>query len=228
MLNRFHVYYNVSVKGQKERLPLERSKRAKRQRRSDLGIPKKESYMEEHMNRVQLEQCINDYGKDIYAFCSRMTASRQDAEELYQDTFLKAVELAGKIDFDNNPKSYLVSIAMRLWKNRKRKYAWRARIAGMKQYIDEELPEDAENKDSIRGNPVEESWIDKELKILVRDAVAGLEEKYRIPVYLYYTMQFSVSEIAELMKIPEGTVKNRLYQARSMLKPKLEVVWNEL
>lgn len=41
MLNRFHVYYNVSVKGQKERLPFERSKRAKRQRRSDLGIPKK-------------------------------------------------------------------------------------------------------------------------------------------------------------------------------------------
>lgn len=180
------------------------------------------------MNRVQLEQCINDYGKDIYAFCSRMTASRQDAEELYQDTFLKAVELSGKIDSENNPKSYLVSIAMRLWKKRKRKYAWRARIAGMKQFMDEELPEEAEDRNGVQGNPVEENYLDKELKELVRDAVAQLDEKYRIPVYLYYTMQFSVSEIAELIRIPEGTVKNRLYQARNMLKKKLEVVWNEI
>lgn len=36
---------------------------------------------------IQLEQCINEYGKDIYAFCSQITRSQQEAEELYQDTF---------------------------------------------------------------------------------------------------------------------------------------------
>lgn len=169
------------------------------------------------MNRAQLEQCINDYGKDIYAFCSRITVSRTETEELYQDTFLKAVEMGDRIDLEKNPKSYLVSIAIRLWKNRKRKYAWRARIAGTKQFTDEEA-------DGGSQNPVEENFIDKELKELVRDAVAQLDEKYRIPVYLYYTLQLPVSQIADVLKIPEGTVKNRLYRARNILKQKLEVV----
>lgn len=176
------------------------------------------------MNRAQLEQCINDYGKDIYAFCSRITVSRAEAEELYQDTFLKAVEMGARIDFGKNPKSYLVSIAIRLWKNRKRKYAWRARIAGTKQFTEE----DADNGYGGSQNPVEEGYIDKELKELVRDAVAQLDEKYRMPVYLYYTLQLPVSQIADVLKIPEGTVKNRLYHARNILKRKLEVVWNEI
>lgn len=84
------------------------------------------------MNREQLEQCISEYGKDIYAFCSQMTRNSQEAEDLYQDTFLKAVEFSEKIDFKNNPKSYLVSIALRLWRNRKRKYAWRGPHCGNK------------------------------------------------------------------------------------------------
>ena len=82
------------------------------------------------MNEIQLEQCINEHGKDVYAFCSQLTRNVQEAEDLYQDTFLKAVELAGRIDFGKNPKSYLISIALRIWKNRKRKYAWRKRITG--------------------------------------------------------------------------------------------------
>ena len=64
----------------------------------------------------------------------------------------------------------------------------------------------------------------RDRKELVRDAVAQLDEKYRIPVYLYYTLQLPVSQIADVLKIPEGTVKNRLYRARNILKQKLEVV----
>ena len=66
------------------------------------------------MNEIQLEQCINEHGKDVYAFCSQLTRNVQEAEDLYQDTFLKAVELAGRIDFGKNPKSYLISIALRI------------------------------------------------------------------------------------------------------------------
>lgn len=179
------------------------------------------------MNRGQLEQCINDYGKDIYAFCSQMTLSRQEAEDLYQDTFLKAVELSTQIDFENNPKSYLVSIALRLWKNRKRKYAWRARIAGMKQYVEEDARKDEQTGQAVQNNPVEEGYLDKELKKQVRDAVGRLNEKYRIPVYLYYTAQLPVTQIAEIMKLSNSAVKSRLHKARNMLKQELEVVLDE-
>ena len=67
------------------------------------------------MNEIQLEQCIKEYGKDIYAFCSQLTRNPQETEDLYQDTFLKAVELGARIDFEQNPRSYLVSIALRIW-----------------------------------------------------------------------------------------------------------------
>ncbi len=154
-------------------------------------------------------------------FCCHLTGNVQEAEELYQDTFLKAVELMKNIDYENNPKSFLISIALRLWKNKKRKYAWRMRIAGTESLIEETVENlEAENC------PVEE-MIQKEIQRQVRKAVAGLEEKYRIPVYLFYTVQMSVAEISKTLKIPEGTVKTRLYKARKLLKEKLEVVLDE-
>ncbi|MBO5158999.1 MAG: RNA polymerase sigma factor [Lachnospiraceae bacterium] len=173
------------------------------------------------MNRLQLEQCIREYGREIYSFCCHLTGNVQEAEELYQDTFLKAVELMKNIDYENNPKSFLISIALRLWKNKKRKYAWRMRIAGTESLIEETV----ENLEA--ENCPEEEMIQKEIQRQVRKAVAGLEEKYRIPVYLFYTVQMSVAEISKTLKIPEGTVKTRLYKARKLLKEKLEVVLDE-
>lgn len=173
------------------------------------------------MKEMQLEQCINEYGKDIYALCSHLAQNTQETEDLYQDTFLKVVELGDKIDYGQNPKSYIASITIRIWKNRKRKYAWRKRIAGMEQLTEEAVgSEDG-------GDSVEEEFLRKELQDQVKEVVAGLEDRYRIPVYLYYTLQLPVEQIGKIMKLPQGTVKSRLYKARKLLKQKLEVVLNE-
>lgn len=178
------------------------------------------------MNKQMLEQCINAYGKEIYAFCSRITCNRQEAEDLYQDTFLKAVELGERIDDTKNPKSYLVSIAIRIWKNKKRKFAWRSRIAGTEQLTEEAVSE-KEWMHEGRGNTPEEKLLEWELKVQVRQAVEKLDEKYRIPIYLYYTMELPIEQIANIMKLPKGTVKSRLHKARKLLKQELEVVLDE-
>lgn len=180
------------------------------------------------MNETQLEQCIRDYGKELYAFCRRMTGSLQEAEDLYQDTFLKALELKYQINYEHNPKSYLASIALRLWKNKKRKYAWRSRIAGTEQLVEESANTEIKNTDGGSRNPVEEQYLEAELRHQVRQAVGELEEKYRVPIYLYYTLQLSGAEISKILKIPEGTVKTRLHKARKILKEKLEVVIDEI
>ena len=73
------------------------------------------------MTISELESLIHSSGKDIYSFCEQLTRSRIEAEELYQDIFLQAVQKLDKIDIDNNPKSYLLSMAVMLWKNKKRK-----------------------------------------------------------------------------------------------------------
>lgn len=171
------------------------------------------------MNVTELEKCIDAYGTDIYSFCKQLTCSVQEAEDLYQDTFLKAMELSWKIEYEKNPKSYLLSIAIRIWKNRKRKYAWRSRIAG-----EEELSEAVINIVPDTGVSVEELVITDETRRQVEMAVKGLEEKYRIPVYLFYLSDFSVKDISKLLKLPEGTVKSRLHKARNILKKRLEVI----
>lgn len=179
------------------------------------------------MNIVQLEQCIRDYGRELYSFCLYLTGNVQEAEDLYQDTFLKALELRERMDAQYNPKNYLISVALHLWKNKKRKYAWRMRIAGTRQLVEEcTEAEQAAEHESFEAS-AEEQILQKEVTLQVRKAVAELEEKYRIPVYLYYTAQLSVGEISRILKIPEGTVKTRLHKARKLLKTKLEVVLDE-
>lgn len=81
------------------------------------------------MTIQELEKCITLYDKDIYSLCYHLTKDKQEADELYQDTFLEAVKKLEKINVKDNPKSYLLSIAIRLWKNKIRKIAWRNRIA---------------------------------------------------------------------------------------------------
>ncbi len=93
--------------------------------------------MVNHMTKTELENCIFAYGKDIYSFCKSITLHTQEADDLYQDTFLKAMELLSEIDGKQNPKSYLLSIALRLWKNKKRKHAWRKQIASMVSITEE-------------------------------------------------------------------------------------------
>lgn len=172
------------------------------------------------MTIAELEKCIDIYGKDIYGFCRQITGSTQDGEDLYQDTFMKALELKDKIDMNQNPKSYLLSIAIRIWRNRRRKFAWRQRIAGCESVIEETIT-DYSNEAKLWEGP-EETALMREEQNLVKQCVLTLPEKYRIPVYLYYSAELSLKEIAQVLKLPEGTVKSRLHKARKMIKERME------
>lgn len=174
------------------------------------------------MENQELEVCINEYGKAVYSFCRQLAGNRQEADDLYQDTFLKAVELSEKIDWDNNPKSYLLSVALRIWKNRKRKFAWRKRIADTRSMAE---GQDAEADISAEASP-EEQAIDREEQAMVRQAVDQLPERLKLVVLLFYMEELPVKQIAAILRIPVGTVLSRLHQARKILKKELESVIN--
>lgn len=174
--------------------------------------------VEKQMTKQELELCIKEYGKDIYSFCIHLTHNQQEADDLYQDTFLKAVELNPKIDYGNNPKSYLLSIALGIWKNKKRKFAWRKRIADTRLMIDER---DAGKIESSGLSP-EEKIISNEKNEAVRMAVNKLPEKLKVVVLLFYMEDLPTAQIAEVVKVPVGTVLSRLYQARKILRKELE------
>ena len=168
------------------------------------------------MDISEINKLVEDYGKDIYSFCKNLTYNEDDAEELYQDTILKVMDVADRIDADNNPKSYLISISISLWNNKKRKYARRNRIAPT------ECLEDREDIYSSNDTPESET-IKKELYELINKAVSELDDKMRIPFLLFYNSGMSVEEISKMVGCPNGTVKSRLFNARTIVRNKLEV-----
>ncbi len=168
------------------------------------------------MRQEELEQYIREYGKDLYSFCRSVTWNLEEAQDLYQDTFLKLYEIGDRLVTLNNPKSYLMGIAVNLYRNEKRKLSARRRIVGVWQSVEEmdtDIPEDA--------RLLEEEVIAREECRIVRSAVQSLADKYRLPVLLFYMEELSLSEIASVLRLPEGTVKSRLYRAKRILQQML-------
>lgn len=166
----------------------------------------------------EIDLLILEYGKHLYSFCCNLTGSKIDAEDLYQDTVLKAVELRHRLDGSGNPKSYLMGISVKLWQNYKKKYAIRHNIIQFEEF-DDKLMQNAEDK-----NPQpEEELIKKETILAVRQGIRELPVKMQTVLYLYYTAEMSVEEIALALHIPKGTVKSRLHKGRNLLKNYLEV-----
>ncbi|MBO4997727.1 MAG: sigma-70 family RNA polymerase sigma factor [Lachnospira sp.] len=74
------------------------------------------------MTTKELEQLLDRYGDSIYGFCLHLTGCKEQADDLYQDTFLKTIEIQPKIKLSNmeqdllSAKNYIIGIAIRLWK----------------------------------------------------------------------------------------------------------------
>jgi RNA polymerase sigma-70 factor (ECF subfamily) len=155
-----------------------------------------------------------EYKNPVYRFCRSLTYSKEDAEDLFQETFLKVLQQPSKVNFIGSVQSFLFSTALYLWKSQKRKYARRSRIAPVK-------PLDETVKNSAN---VEEDYIQQEEIRTVRQLVESLPDKFKIPVIMYYTAELSVSDIAKAMHIPTGTVKSRLFKARNLIKKGLVAI----
>ena len=80
------------------------------------------------MNNKEFEQFVLDNGKDILRFCRMTCQNKESGDELYQDTMLKLLEKNPVLMFQQNVKSYALSISIMLWKNKKKKYANRNRL----------------------------------------------------------------------------------------------------
>lgn len=179
------------------------------------------------MDEIEFEEMIHIHGPDILRFCRMTTGSTLEGDELYQDTLLKLWEKRDKLAADAKVKSYALSIAIRIWKNKRRKSAWRNRIAPQTSY--EQILENGDtvkSGDSSGEDPLQTVIADEQTRD-VRAYVRELPEKYRQVLYLYYSSDLSTSEIAGCLHISVNTVKTRLTRARAILKKRLEVEKNE-
>ncbi len=170
------------------------------------------------MTTDELINLITECEKHVYSFCCNLTGNRIEADDLYQDTILKAVELRHRLDSSGNPKSYLMGISVKIWQNQKKKYAIRNNIIQMEE-LNENLMEDVNDL----SNEPESEIIRKETINAVREGIKQLPEKMQTVLYMYYTAEMPVEEIAKALHIPKGTVKSRLHKGRKLIKEFLEV-----
>ena len=155
-----------------------------------------------------MDETLERYLAPVYRFCLSLAYCREDGEDLCQDTFLRAMERPEKLAEADDALRYLYAVALRLWRHRKQKYARRRRIAPMESLMEEPSGDAA--------GP-EERVLDRERAALLRALTDELPERLRLPVVLYYGLDLSVARTAELLHLPAGTVKSRLYQAREQI-----------
>ncbi|MEY8508185.1 RNA polymerase sigma factor [Lachnospiraceae bacterium 42-17] len=166
------------------------------------------------MDAREIEKCIDDFGTDIYRFCLKLCTDKEDAEDLYQQTFLKALETKWTLDWEKNPKALFFSLAYNLWKRGRRKQARRNMIAPCSNFDDETV--------LYSGESIEEGYLQKELITEVRQIIQTLPEKFQVPLILFYLSNCSIEQTASIIKKPPGTVKSRLYKGRNLIKKRLE------
>ncbi len=168
------------------------------------------------MNAGEIEKCIDNFGTDVYRFCLSLCQDKADAEDLYQQTFLKALETEWTLDWERNPRALFFSFAYHLWQSDRRKLARRNAIAPCGNY-DEEMGAVMQSE-----GDVEEGYLQKELTAQVRQIMQTLPEKFQVPLLLFYLSDCSIEQIAAVIKKPPGTVKSRLFKGRSLIKQRLE------
>lgn len=168
------------------------------------------------MDRADFENFMREYQTAVYSFCRKLTYCRAQADDLFQQTFLAAFTKFGEIRGEGSPRAYLLALASGIWRNERRKYARRQRIATTVELESCEL----ENLES--GALPENEFMRREQNRLLLSAIHRLPHKLKIPLLLHYSGGLNVEEIAERCGCPAGTVKSRLFHARKKIKAMLE------
>lgn len=171
-----------------------------------------------------LKETIIEYGNDIYSFCCYLTTDRYLAEDLYQDIFLKAMEKKKEFAYREDTsceqklkeaRNYLIGMAIRIWKNQKRKQI-RRQGCSLENLLEQGI--------QIAGEDNLEEWIiSEEERILVNQQISKLSEKLKVVVMMHYMTDMSIAEIAKELHLPEGTVKSRMHKARTIIMKGLKV-----
>ncbi len=180
-------------------------------------------------NIDEYEKLVAKYQKRMLNVAYRIIGNYEDACDVVQDAFLSGYRNLDGFKGTSKFSTWLCSIVINLSKNR----VLKLRTEGQhEQYsLDDPVETDEgpiRREVASRDPSVVDTMEKNEARQKVQDCIKGLENDFRDVIVLRDIQGFSYDEIAEMLKIAEGTVKSRLFRARDAVKDCLKRVIGEL
>ncbi|AIE87435.1 RNA polymerase sigma factor, sigma-70 family [Fimbriimonas ginsengisoli Gsoil 348] len=145
---------------------------------------------------------IRLYHAGLYRFLRQLTRSREDAEDLAQQTLIRARDGAGRFDARASMKTWLHSIAFHEFTRWRRRQRWHLGLA--------------------QAPPIEDRRFEAVLEAeWLEEALGSLPDGMRAVFLLHEIEQMPLAEVAAVLGVPVGTVKSRLFNAREKLRARL-------
>ena len=155
--------------------------------------------------KIKTEVIMERYKDNLYSVAFNICRNAADADDVVQDTLLEYHTTEKQFDSKQHIRAWLIRVAVNKAKNVSMSFFRRAGVP-LEDYIDTLVFETPEAKDLL-------------------EEVLKLPEKYRIVIHLFYYEDYSVKEIAEILRTSESNVKVRLSRGRKILKKSLQEAW---
>lgn len=151
----------------------------------------------------------------LYRLCLYLERSKDKADELFQDTWLRALEKMYQYDIDKPFYPWITQLAVNLYRDKLRRF----KLELKRRTFETENFTCLSINDHIN---IAEDFIKKEELRIVLKSIQELGDKYKLPLFLVLGEQMTYKEVAEVLEIDEKLVKSRIYDGRQKLKKLLE------
>ena len=181
-------------------------------------LPQRQSYSEEERYRI-FDREFMPHINSMYNFAFRLTMDEDEANDLVQDTYLKAFRFINSFETGTNAKAWLFRILKNSFINdyrKKTKEPNKVDYQEVESYYDSEEAAGTDQTTDLRIEAVQELLGDE-----IANALNSLPVDFRTVIILCDVEGFTYEEMAKILDIPIGTVRSRLHRARMLLKDKL-------
>ena len=168
---------------------------------------------EERAVNESVEALVHEHARMVFKIAYSVLRHHADAEDVAQEVFLRVLRHGRELDRVRNQKAWVAKIA------------WRTAVDRLKRR--EQPEEDVTSAiEDLRGDrlSMDDALAERQRMELLRAMIASLPRDLREPLVLSTVQEMSNSDIAEVLGIPEASVRTRMARARTMLRQKLEAL----
>ncbi|RMD01660.1 sigma-70 family RNA polymerase sigma factor [Clostridium autoethanogenum] len=161
----------------------------------------------------KIEELMNSYGNDVLRMAYLYLKDKYLAEDVFQEVFIKVYKNFSKLKKSSSEKNWIMTITINTCRDVLR-ISWFKKVILSKDVYDNSFVDICENVDDKVINKIQHEELLKQ--------VMNMPRKYKEIIILYYYEELSTRDISKVLKIPEGTVRSRLFRARTVLKSNID------